>query len=140
VAALVIGDEFPRRRAARARWTSPIPALRWPNRAGLGSGTSYATCVTHLGPWRGSARLGDTVATAEAGLHDGARRRARVRAILGIGKGANGAERVHGAKAGQNRAMWRWCTAAEGPPRWSGGGGVPACVVWLQGWATAYRT
>jgi hypothetical protein len=73
---------------------------------GLGSGTSYATCVTHLGPWRGSVRLGDTVAMAEAGLHGGARRRARERAVLGTGKGANGAEHVRGAKGATACVVW----------------------------------
>jgi hypothetical protein len=75
------------------------------------------------------ARLGDAVAMVEAGLHGRARRHACVRAVLGTGKDANGAERVHGAKASQNKAMWWWCRAAEGPPRWRGGGGAPACVV-----------
>jgi hypothetical protein len=85
-------------------------------------------------------RLGDAVATAEAGLHGGARRRARVQADLGTGEGANGAKRMLGARASQNRAMrWR-CRAAEGSPRWSYGGGALACVVRAQGWATAYRT
>jgi hypothetical protein len=84
--------------------------------------------------------LGDTVATAEAGLCGGARRCARVRAVLGTGRGTNGAERVRGARVGQNRAMWRRCRAAEGTPRWSGGGRTPAHVVRPQEWATAYRT
>jgi hypothetical protein len=75
--ALVTGDSFPQRRAARARRTSPISALRWPNRAGLRSGTGYATCVIHLGPWRGSERLEDAVAMVAAALHGGARRHAR---------------------------------------------------------------
>jgi hypothetical protein len=87
------------------------------------------TRVIHLGHLRASGVLGDTVATAEAGLGGGVRRRARMHADLGTGEGANGAEHVHGAKASQNRATRRRCRAAEGLPRWSGGGGVPACVV-----------
>jgi hypothetical protein len=83
--------------------------------------------------------LGDTVATVAAALHGGAHQRAHVHAVLGTGKGANGAERMRGAKANQNRVMWRRCRAAEGPPRWSSGGGAPACMVWPQGWAIAYR-
>jgi hypothetical protein len=130
VAALVIGDEFPRRRAARARQTSPILALRWSNLAGLESIVISVTRVIHLGHLRASGVLGDAVVTAETGLCGGARRRARVRAVLGTGKGANGAERVRGARVGQNRAMWRRC---------SNGGGAPVCVVWPQGWTTAYR-
>jgi hypothetical protein len=81
----------------------------------------------------GLSELGDAVATVEAGQHG-------VRAVLGTGKGANRAERVRGVKASQNSAMWRWCRVAEGSPWWSGGGGAPACVVWPQEWATAYRT
>jgi hypothetical protein len=77
---------------------------------------------------------------AEAGLHGGARRRAHVHADLGTGEGANGAKRVRGARASQNRAMRRRCRAAEASPRWSEGGGAPACMVRPQRWATAYRT
>jgi hypothetical protein len=106
VAALVTGDSFPRRRAARARRTSPISALQWPNRAGLGSGTGYATCVIHLGPWRGSVRLGDAIAMVVAVRHGGACRHARARVVLGTGKGANGAACVRVAKASQNWEMW----------------------------------
>jgi tRNA(Ile2) C34 agmatinyltransferase TiaS len=51
-------------------------------------------------------RLGDTVAMAEAGLHGGARRRARERAVLGTGKGANGAEHVRGAKGATACVVW----------------------------------
>jgi hypothetical protein len=79
------------------------------------------------------------VATVAVALHGGARQRARVRAVLGIGEGANRVERMRGAKISQNRAMWRRCRAAEGPPRWSSGDGAPACVVRPQGRATAYR-
>jgi hypothetical protein len=125
--ALVTGDGFPRRRAARARRTSPIPALRWPNRAGHGSVVISVTHVMHLGAWRGSARLGGTIATVAAARHGGARQRARVRAVRGTGKGANGVARVRGAKASQNRVMWWQCGDAESSPRWSSGGGTPAC-------------
>jgi hypothetical protein len=67
--------------------------------------------------------------TVAAALHGGTRRRARVLAVLGIRKGANGAARMRGAKANQNRAMWRRCSAAEGSPRWSSSGAMPACTV-----------
>jgi hypothetical protein len=67
--ALVTGDWFLRRRAARARRTSPNLTLRWPNRAGLGSGTDYATCIIHLGPWRDSAGFWAAVAMTAAALH-----------------------------------------------------------------------
>jgi hypothetical protein len=86
--ALVTGDWFP--------W-------RWPNRAGLGSGTDYATCVIYLGPWQDLARFGDAVAMVAVALHGGAHRHARVRAVLVTGVGANGAVRVHGAKTNQGR-------------------------------------
>jgi hypothetical protein len=129
VAALVTGDSFSQWRVARAHQTLPIPVLRWPNRAGLGSGTGYGTWVIHLGPWRGSARLRDAVVMMVAARHGGARRRARVHAVLGTGKGANGAARVRGAKASQNRAMWWRCSAAESSPQWSSSGGTPVCGV-----------
>jgi hypothetical protein len=92
------------------------------------------TRVIHLGRLRASGVLGDTVATAEAGLGGGVRWRARVHADLGAGEGANRAERK--PKQG-DKAMVQSC---RGPAPRSGGGGVPACVVWPQGWATAYRT
>jgi hypothetical protein len=84
--------------------------------------------------------LGDTVAMAEVGLGGSVCWRARVHADLGAGEGANEAERVRGAKASRNRATRLRCRAVEGPPRWSGGSGAPAYVVWPQGWVTAYRT
>jgi hypothetical protein len=78
------------------------------------------------------------VAMVAAALHGGGRWRPRVRAVLGTRKGANGVARVRGVKASQNRVMWRQCSAAGMLPRWSNGGGAPACMFWPQGWATAY--
>jgi hypothetical protein len=45
-----LANQLPWRRAARARRTSPVPALRWPTRLGFASGRVSATCVIHLGP------------------------------------------------------------------------------------------
>jgi hypothetical protein len=80
------------------------------------------------------------VATVVVALHGGAHQRARVRAVLDTGKGANEAEHVRGAKTNPKGRCGGGAELQRGPPRWSGGGGAPACMVRPQGLVTAYRT
>ena len=70
-AALVAGDQAPRRRCAEARRTWPNLAVRGSNRPVFGSGVTYGARVVHLGSKQSSGRLGAALAWAAAGPRGG---------------------------------------------------------------------
>ena len=87
----------------------------------IGSVMVYASCVTHLSPKRGSGMLGVVRARAAAALCGGARRRARVLAVLGLDQGAKEAVRVCEANAKGNKTCAVLCSEVRH-------GGAVACL------------
>jgi hypothetical protein len=97
---MVTGARAPRRRAARARWSSSNSMLRGSNRPGLESGVIRVTRAIYLGPKRGT---GGALATSMTAGGGSARRRndgARVP--------ASGA--VYGLRHLRKRSRGRWCS------------------------------
>ena len=72
------------------------------NRAGFGSGRTYAMWLIHLGTELGSARLRDADSAARAVLLGEVRRRGRVRAVWYSKLGANVIVGVHRVKLKRN--------------------------------------
>ena len=72
------------------------------NRAGFGSGSTYATWLIHLGTELGSARLRDADSAARAVLLGEVHRRGRVRAVWCSKPGANVIVGVHRVKLKRN--------------------------------------
>ena len=80
-----------RRRRAEARVEPDFTKMVFPglNRAGFGSGRTYAMWLIHLGTELGSARLRDADSAARAVLLGKVRRRGRVHAVWCSKPGAN---------------------------------------------------
>ena len=99
----------------------------------------YVAWVIHLGPKRGSGMPGAACPAVEAVLHGMARRRARVRAVLGSGLGRWGSACVRKATArlGRARAALQWPRHSEVAVR---AAAEHRCAVfWVLGWPMGPR-